>query len=205
MPFIAAPGVLKCEFLYHWSGGKPMANVLHLLRVSGSLAAWSVGELTSALADECFDGWKIGSFNIMTTRAGTVTLDKVVLTDLTTIAGIQAVSGRAAQVGGASGSALPSGTCALIKLSTATRSRHGRGRIYLPGLVTGDVDAFGAITSTTIGHIETGFQDFVTAIDIASVPMQVVVLNRAAGTALAMTTFACEGIARSQRRRELDH
>lgn len=205
MPFIAAPGVLKAEFLYHWSGGKVMANVLHLIRNSGSLSSWTPTDLNVGLANTVFDAWTSGSNNIMANRAGTLTLDRVVLTDLSSITGVQAVSTRAAFTGAASGSALPSGVCSLIKLQTATRSRHGRGRIFLPAVTVNDVDAFGALTSGYITLIVDGWTLFVAAILTASTPLEPVVLNRAAGTALAVTSFTVESIARSQRRRELDH
>lgn len=205
MPFVAAPGVIKCELLYHWSGGKVMANVLHLWDTAGHPAPFTSAEIDPGLADQVFAGWTTGASAIMSTRAGTVTLDKVVLTDLSSITGVQAESTHAPVTGGASGSALPSGDCVLIKLSSALRSRHGRGRVYVPGETVNNVDAFGAFTSAYVTSVTTGWETFLAALLAAALPLAPVILDRAAGTFVAATGYQVESIARSQRRRELDH
>lgn len=45
-------------------------------------------------------------------------------------------------------SALPNNTAVLVRKVTAAGGRRGRGRMYIPGIVEGDVDAAGGINNT---------------------------------------------------------
>jgi hypothetical protein len=77
--------------------------------------------------------------------------------------------------------------------------------VYLPAITVNDVDAFGALVPSYTATVKAGWDLFVTGAAAAHVPVEPVILNRAAGTAIAVTSRDVETIARSQRRRELDH
>jgi hypothetical protein len=114
------------------------------------------------------------------------------------------------QVGGNAITSLPPQVCALIKKTTGTGGKQGRGRMYLPYcLAQANVDQFGNITGgTTRADLTESFDDFLADLVTAhAVPILIHRVKNGAGAVTAInqgpqiTKMACELTVGTQRRR----
>ena len=96
----------------------------------------------------------------------------------------------------------PPNVTLLIRKNTALGGRAGRGRLYLPGVPEGSVSQAGVVDAATVTDTTTRFNNFLTAcIADGNIP---VLLHGLSGPILVpteITSFACQAIAATQRRR----
>jgi hypothetical protein len=107
-------------------------------------------------------------------------------------------------LGGAGGASVPANVAALIHKRTARGGRRGRGRMYLPWWIQeSDVDERGAISSTTIGFMNTALATWLA--DLAADGCPMVVLHdpgrTPAGAPDVVTSLTVDPIVGTQRRR----
>lgn len=194
MPFVDAPGTAKVEILAHHTVTMiPIVNVLHIVSpnpYTGSFVADAAAAIVT-WANAHTNSWAVEWVG-----------EAVRVTDLSTVDGAQFTDTGIAGTLGTQGTGAPASICALVKLLTAERSRSGRGRIFFSPIDSGSVDTNGAISSGVQGDYMTNIAALQTALaGIESFASGLCVLSRATGIAHPVTTYLCEALAASQRRR----
>jgi len=90
--------------------------------------------------------------------------------------------------------------CYLIRKTTALGGREQRGRMFLPGVVEGQVGSDGAVDGLTVSAFESAFESFLTGLLGAGYPA--VLLHNDPGTGpTEITSMYCDSRAATQRRR----
>jgi hypothetical protein len=98
------------------------------------------------------------------------------------------------------GLVVPGQVSALMRKVTALGGRKGRGRLYHPGVFTGMLNADqSSIASATITAMSGGYNDFLTALNVAGYP--IVLLHGDSTTPTIVSSFVCESQVATQRRR----
>lgn len=67
------------------------------------------------------------------------------------------------------GDTIPPNTALLIKKGTSFGGRHGKGRMYWPGIQDGVVDSYGLVTTSALGTFQTKFDAFRAAFNAADI------------------------------------
>jgi len=116
------------------------------------------------------------------------------------------VVGTASFVGLRTSPSLPGNNAALIRKATNRGGRRGRGRLFLPWVLSeADVDEVGAISSTKRSELATSAQNWLNNMPLSSPPHQMVLLHSTGLSALGnpdpVVSMSCDPLIGSQRRR----
>ena len=138
--------------------------------------------------------------NILPLLTGNTTLSKVRLKSGPNETGAF-VEVAGSETGTSSDPTEPPAVAALIKKNTGHGGRQGSGRMYLPALPDGSVDAAGRLEGTGATVITAAFNDWLSDMATAGTPL--VLLHGASGGAapFVIDSFACELQVGTQRRR----
>lgn len=97
------------------------------------------------------------------------------------------------------GTATPPNTCMLLEKRTNLGGRQGQGRMFLPGLDEGDVDAGGLLAAAKVDAMNSGAATWLAALDAQGTPM--VLLHSTLLAPTPVTSLVCDVRAATQRRR----
>lgn len=191
LPVIAQTFRVALE--WHHSNGQIAVNVIHI-HTAGA------GKLASDVQENLDDN--ISSNMWLTVSSGAV----VTAIAITPLDGVSATLTSAPAVpagwtGGASGDFSPA-TATLIKETTALRGREHRGRVFLPFTAESQMSD-GVIDPTTAASVTTAWNGFQGAIEVdADTPMGICVASYKLATQINVSSFLCESLAATQRRRQ---
>ena len=193
MPFTPITDGVKVEVIgFDASKATNTANVLHVFGAAG-ISVPALTDIANAVLNRLsffLTAGLIGGSNFSYTE--------VVCTDINTVGGNQVVVPAVGLGGGGTGS--PGGICSLVKLTTNTRSRRGRGRIFwgpIPDTsFTNDI-----LSSGYISTMNTQMADLQTDLAALAAPTGLAVASRKDGLARLVTGFSCEPTVAYQRRR----
>lgn len=147
----------------------------------------------------------VDSLDEILARAETLTIGAVTdswTLESVTIAGPAGTLGTvtSGQSGGRTGGVpLPPQVCAIVRKTTATPGRKGRGRFYVPAPDESDVNGAGVLTVGAIIAISNAFEAYRAGMDTDGNTM--VVLHNSAGDPDVITVLTCETQTGTQRRR----
>lgn len=156
---IVVPNAVEVDLLWNIVPTKQVKNVLHGQVAAGFTATAAIAQAIYAaiIASGQWTSYKV-NVNAGCAFAG------VAIRDLRT-AGMPLVQSTGAVTAGTGlGVALPPGTSAVITLRTANAGRNFRGRVYLPGLDSGDLNAN---TGNFTAAMQTNAQNFMTEVQTA--------------------------------------
>lgn len=98
------------------------------------------------------------------------------------------------------GLVVPGQVCALVRKVTASGGRKGRGRMYMPGVFTGMLNAdMSTIASATITAMNTAYLNFLVALQTATTDMYLLHADATAPT--QVTDLLVQSAVATQRRR----
>lgn len=115
--------------------------------------------------------------------------------------GGQTASSASNAVGANSDSTCPPQVAYLIRKSSATGGRTGRGRLYMPGVLFASITEGGSVQSGAITSLSDSFNEWNANLTSNSIPM---VILHALGSVLPpveVTGLQCDAIVATQRRR----
>lgn len=168
----------------------PIANILH-----ASCGSSPTQTYLQTMADAVRDAVVLD----LNTWPSDYTCDQVVVTDLNTATGPQAVS-SSGPIAGTGDTMNATQACGLVKHTTAKRGRSYRGRSYLPipadTLLTG-----GLLDATIIDRLDDLFENIQTKLAGLSPASELVIGSRKLGTSEAITLSKTETTTATQRRR----
>lgn len=197
MAYVPVEDTVQAELVFEWNG-EIVENTLYFLKVGGwttsglttlasSLAAWWIDELAVGLTSELL-------------------LTDVKVTDLSTqFAPSITYPVSPPEAGDILTDSVPNNVAVVVSFRTDARGRSFRGRNYVPGLPESSVNG-----STLIDTIDTFFVNAYTAlgdVETTNSCVHVVVSRetlgapRVAGLATQVTSYQCDRIVRTQRRR----
>jgi hypothetical protein len=123
------------------------------------------------------------------------------VTDLNSVSGPQVLEPDNAGPG-TGGNNAPAGVCCLVKLTTATRGRSERGRIFISACPTSDLINDGtAWDPAYLTVVNNAFIAMATALQALPSASDLVVASRKLGTSTNVTTIGAEAAPAYQRRR----
>ena len=176
------------------SGTTPGETFSFTMHAEGSL---STADAATAFGDALTAAWGAGMDDITTpevdlTLASVATLDPATDGQVTRAEVVLALTGVNA------GEMLPFQCATVISLLTASATRHGRGRFYLPPLATGTVDG-GLISAATITSLDTAWTAFFDSLNTDG--LNPVVRNRTGHISTPVTSARVGNVFDTQRRR----
>lgn len=141
---IIIPNAVQIRLLWSQPNFREAVNVMHGIVAGGFVSSVAVAQavFASIIGSGAWSDWKAKLNNA-------VTLEAVDIRDLRVADQALERSTGIAVAGTASGGALPPGDALVVTLRTALSGRSNRGRIYLPGLDRGALDADGAASTDT--------------------------------------------------------
>jgi hypothetical protein len=202
MAFSPIANTVKVVMDYSWgTSGKVLANVFHV-QPQTFLIDYT-GQITTTTADNWFNSWTSHLMALLSTE---LSLVSCTITDAGSEFGPQAISDIAPAAGEQSGTPLPSSVAALVSLYSSHRSRTGRGRIYLPGVPSSQLNPDGTLFSTFMANLVSAVNSF--NVDIGGVGatgFQLAVGSRKDAVSYQVqSVLTNSSVARSQDRRELN-
>jgi len=167
-----------------WTFGLYTDSSLSLAAAQSALVTGINNFWSTATALFCTD--------VETTRSTTVELDPGTGSQLTGAESVRSDAGTSAAT------CLPFQCAPVVSLRTATLSRAGRGRFYVPSLAVDQVDA-GRMSSTAQATLADAAEDLVQGLTSAGGTL--VIYHRAAGTTTPVTSLDVGDVIDTQRRR----
>lgn len=197
MPFTAITDTAKVELNGHdVTTHQLWANVMHVTIPDADQSFANLLLIADAVKGVCN-----GNKDVWSAGAG---LDNVTVTGLATATSPQAISAFAPGTVGTSAFDSFPGVAALVKLTTATRGRSFRGRIFLGPIANVDVqDAAGTLSTGYQGIVTTFLGALRTALQGLSLATDLCVASRVLGISTPVTNSVCETLTAYQRRRGL--
>lgn len=101
--------------------------------------------------------------------------------------------------GGAAATTVPPNVALLVRKNTASGGRKNRGRMFVPGIVEGNVDQSGDMDGTVLGNWQTALDDFLDGLDTAQHTM--VLLHGDDTDPTTVTSLTAQVRVATQRRR----
>lgn len=181
-------------FRHVLSGQTPGESWSFTLHTEGNLSA---GDANDALAAAITAAYGAG-FSTITppdvtcTAASTATINEATDGQITRVEVVLALAGAAVE------EMLPYQCATCITLVTASATRHGRGRFYLPPLGAGVLEA-GKLSASAVSNLDTAFTAFFDA--LATAGLTVVVRNRSGHVSTPVTEARVGDVIDTQRRR----
>jgi len=157
----------------------------------------STGDAATAFGDALTAAWAAGMDDLTTadvdlTLASAATLDPATDGQITRAEVVLALTGVAAT------EMLPFQCATVISLLTASATRHGRGRFYLPPLATGTIDQ-GRVSAASLVVLDTAWTAFFDSLNTDGVTP--VVRNRTGHISTTVTSARVGDVIDTQRRR----
>jgi hypothetical protein len=176
----------------HWAGvaGTYAINVMHFLDGTGSRSATDVattidGNVTANMWALVSDGTAVDILSVRPLDGLSPATD-------------WATGEPAKWTGATSGNPIPN-VASIVKFRTGFAGRRHRGRVFLPFVSEGAVNA-GQLDSTKVGSAQTAWNNFLAAQVVDDLPLYVV--SAASGTGDSVTSLVVEQTAATQRRRQ---
>jgi len=181
----------------HTASGTQMTGAWSFtLHTEGSL---SIGDANTAWSDALTAGW-VGSNLVEDVYASDTVLDTASTAEINSATDGQMtrVTAAVSHAGSITGNPLPFQVAVVISLLTASATRHGQGRLYLPAPdVSMCVDA--QLSSTCLTNLDAGFTALFDSLNTDG--LTPVVRNRSAHTSLTVTSARVGSVFDTQRRR----
>lgn len=192
MPFVAVPGTMKVEFLFHndfFDG----VNVLHMQGIDvEDLAAMDDAAAAITLAYQT---------NILPQKCDAFVLDSVRCTSLETEFGPQSESISGEEGGRAAATPMTPERSVVVRLLTSLRGREHRGRIYDAGYADDQADVRGRLSPASQLQVMNNWQAFRVELLALPAPLSIVVYSRTLGVTNAVTGLNVNDVVGIQRRR----
>jgi hypothetical protein len=176
------------------SGTTPGETFSFTMHAEGSL---STGDAATAFADALTAAWGAGMDDVTTadvdlTLASAATIDPATDGQITRVEVVLALTGVGA------GEMLPFQCATVVSLLTASATRHGRGRFYLPPLAALVLDG-GRISAASLAVLDTAWTAFFDSLNTDGVTP--VVRNRTGHISTTVTSARIGDVIDTQRRR----
>jgi len=176
------------------SGTTPGETFSFTMHAEGSL---STGDAATAFADALTAAWGAGMDDLTTadvdlTLASAATIDPATDGQITRVEVVLALTGVGA------GEMLPFQCATVVSLLTASATRHGRGRFYLPPLAALVLDG-GRISAASLAVLDTAWTAFFDSLNTDGVTP--VVRNRTGHISTTVTSARIGDVIDTQRRR----
>ncbi len=176
------------------SGTTPGETFSFTMHAEGSL---STGDAATAFADALTAAWGAGMDDVTTadvdlTLASAATIDPATDGQITRVEVVLALTGVGA------GEMLPFQCATVVSLLTASATRHGRGRFYLPPLAALVLDG-GRISAASLAVLDTAWTAFFASLNTDGVTP--VVRNRTGHISTTVTSARIGDVIDTQRRR----
>lgn len=176
------------------SGTTPGEQWSFTLHSEGTL---SVGDANTALAAAvaaAYDGGfdTITAPDVVTTLASTATIDPETDGQITRVESVLALAGAAEE------EMLPFQCATVITLVTASATRHGRGRFYLPPLAVSTLES-GRLSAAALSNLDAAYTAFFD--ELATAGLTVIVRNRTGHVSTPVTEARVGDVVDTQRRR----
>jgi len=176
------------------SGTTPGETFSFTMHAEGSL---STGDAATAFADALTAAWAAGMDDVTTadvdlTLASAATIDPATDGQITRVEVVLALTGVGA------GEMLPFQCATVVSLLTASATRHGRGRFYLPPLAALVLDG-GRISAASLAVLDTAWTAFFASLNTDNVTP--VVRNRTGHVSTTVTSARIGDVIDTQRRR----
>jgi len=176
------------------SGTTPGESWSFTLHAEGSL---STADAATSFGDALTAAWGAGMDDV-TTADVDCTLASVAALDPATDGQLTRVEVVLALTGVATGEMLPFQCATVISLLTASATRHGRGRFYLPPLAVSTVDG-GLISAAAITSLDAAWTAFFDSLNTDGI--NPVVRNRTGHISTPVTSARVGNVFDTQRRR----
>lgn len=176
------------------SGTTPGETFSFTMHAEGAL---STGDAATAFADALTAAWGAGMDDVTTadvdlTLASAATIDPATDGQITRVEVVLALTGVGA------GEMLPFQCATVVSLLTASATRHGRGRFYLPPLAALVLDG-GRISAASLAVLDTAWTAFFDSLNTDGVTP--VVRNRTGHISTTVTSARIGDVIDTQRRR----
>lgn len=176
------------------SGTTPGETFSFTMHAEGNL---STGDAATAFADALTAAWGAGMDDVTTadvdlTLASAATIDPATDGQITRVEVVLALTGVGA------GEMLPFQCATVVSLLTASATRHGRGRFYLPPLAALVLDG-GRISAASLAVLDTAWTAFFASLNTDNVTP--VVRNRTGHVSTTVTSARIGDVIDTQRRR----
>lgn len=191
MPFVPIIQTYKVEFIgHHATTLTPVVNVMHG-RNTGAMTPAYLSSVAAVFENE---------YNLnLSAWPPQYIHDETRVTDVSSSTGPQVTDTTHAGVAGTGGTLQSSQIAAICKLTSATRGRSFRGRIYFPG-ISGSAAA-DTIDPSQVVAIATWITAVQTALNGLTPPSTMVIASRKLGTSEDVTNAFTESLVATQRRR----
>lgn len=197
MPFIPTPGCQQVA-LHFTQDGQHVANVFNVNYPGVSTT------IQEDIAD-AFDTWWSTNYNTLVSSA--VTLNEIVVTDMSTSTGPQFTKTDITSPSGQlNGTAMPNNSALAATFLTGLRGRSYRGRMYIPGIASNILVSENTVKAISITDIITMLQALVTLLTAIDVVLSVLskfhaLAPRTEGVLTPVDGFRVDNTLDSQRRR----
>jgi len=176
------------------SGTTPGETFSFTMHAEGNL---STGDAATAFADALTAAWGAGMDDLTTadvdlTLASAATIDPATDGQITRAEVVLALTGVAA------GEMLPFQCATVVSLLTASATRHGRGRFYLPPLAVSVIDQ-GRVSAASLAVLDTAWTAFFASLNTDNITP--VVRNRTGHVSTTVTSARIGDVIDTQRRR----
>lgn len=158
----------------------------------------STGDANTEFADALTAAWAAGGMIDVTTADVDLTLASTASIDPATDGQMTRVESALALTGDQAGEMLPFQVALVVSLRTASATRHGRGRFYLPPLSADTLDG-GLVSAAALAILDVAWTAFFDSMNTSG--LTVVVRNRTGHVSTPVTSARIGNVFDTQRRR----